>query len=79
MEFSLSPEQQELVEKARAFTKEWISPNAPKHDRSGEFLLEICREAFKQGFMNPHIPEEYGGTPHRVLDHCLVLEEMCGL
>ena len=77
MEFGLSPEQEELVEKARTFTKEWISPNAVEHDRSGEFPLEICREAFKRGFMNPHIPEEYGGTPHRVLDHCLVLEEMC--
>jgi acyl-CoA dehydrogenase len=77
MEFSLGPEQQELVEKARTFTKEWIAPNAVKYDRSGEFPLEICREAFRQGFMNPHIPAEYGGSPHRVLDHCLTLEEMC--
>ena len=77
MDFSLSPEQQAMVEQARAFTKEWISPRAVEHDRSGEFPLEICREAFKQGFMNPHIPTEYGGAAHAVLDHCLVMEELC--
>ena len=52
MDFSLSHEQEEQVEKARAFTKEWISPKAVEYDRSGEFPLEICREAFKQGLMN---------------------------
>jgi len=75
--FELSDEQQEMVERAREFTREWISPNAAKHDRSGEFPSEICREAFRQGFMNPHIPPEYGGAGHRVLDHCLVMEEFC--
>ncbi len=77
MDFSLSAEQLELVERARAFTKEWIAPKTIEYDRSGEFPREICREAFKQGFMNPHVPAEYGGNPHSVLDHCLVLEEMC--
>ena len=77
MDFSPSPEQQERIEKARAFTREWISPNAAKHDRSGEFPLDICREAFKQGLMNPHIPKEYGGLAEPVLDHCMVMEELC--
>ncbi len=77
MEFSLSAEQQELVEKARAFAKEWISPKAVEFDRTGEFPLEICREAFRRGFMNPHVPAEYGGAAHAVLDHCLVMEELC--
>jgi acyl-CoA dehydrogenase len=77
MDFSLSPEQQAIVEQAREFTKEWISPRAVEYDRSGEFPLEICREAFKRGLMNPHIPTEYGGAAHAVLDHCLVMEELC--
>jgi len=76
MDFSLTPQQQELKEQARAFTAEHISPNAAKHDRSGEFPLEICREAFKQGFMNSHIPAQYGGKACPVLDHCLVMEEL---
>ena len=76
MDFSPSPEQTELVERGRAFTKEFIGPNSMKYDRSGEFPRDICREAFNQGFMNPHVPAEYGGSPHSVLDHCMVLEEM---
>jgi acyl-CoA dehydrogenase len=76
MEFRLTAEQTELVERARTFTREFIGPSSMKYDRSGEFPREICREAFKQGFMNPHIPAEYGGSPHTVLDHCMVLEEM---
>ena len=61
MDFNLTPQQQERVEAAREFTREWISPNAAAHDRSGEFPLAICREAFKRGLMNSHIPTEYGG------------------
>ncbi len=77
MEFTLTAKQQEFVEKARAFTKEWVSPNATKHDRSGEFPIDICKEAFNLGFMNPHIPKEFGGEAHQVLDHCLIMEEIC--
>jgi acyl-CoA dehydrogenase len=77
MHFDLDAEQHELVERAREFTRAWISPNAPQYDRSGEFPLEICRQAFRQGFMNPHIPPAYGGAGHRVLDHCMVIEEFC--
>ncbi len=77
MPVDLTAEQEELVEKAREFTREWISPNAAEYDRSGEFPLEICREAFKRGFMNPHVPTEYGGAAHKVLDHCMVMEEFC--
>lgn len=76
MDFDLSPQQQELVEKARDFTKEWIAPNSSKYDRSGEFPADICREAFRIGLMNSHIPQEFGGQACDVVDHCLVLEEM---
>ncbi len=34
---SRSPAQQELRAQAKAFTEEWVAPNAAKHDRSGEF------------------------------------------
>jgi acyl-CoA dehydrogenase len=76
MNFEHTPQQKELVEMARAFTKEWISPNSAKYDRNGEFPLDICTEAFKLGLMNSHIPVEYGGQGCPALDHCLVLEEL---
>jgi len=76
MDFEMTPQQHERVEKARAFTREWISPNASAHDRSGEFPMKICREAFKLGLMNSHVPVEYGGEACAVLDHCMVMEEL---
>jgi acyl-CoA dehydrogenase len=76
IDYAPSAHQQALVERAREFTREWISPNAAYHDRSGEFPLEICREAFKRGLMNPHVPTEYGGAAESVLDHTMVMEEL---
>jgi acyl-CoA dehydrogenase len=77
MNFALSPAQQELRAQAKAFTEEWISPNAAKHDRSGEFPADICAEAFKRGFMNTSVPKEYGGRALSVVEHCIVTEELC--
>lgn len=76
MDFSLSKEQQEWVEKARAFCKEHVAPNAMRYDRSGEFPMDICQEAFKQGFMNRHIPREYNGPEMTCLDSSLIMEEI---
>jgi len=77
IDFSFSPAQQQLREQAKAFTEEWVAPNAARHDRTGEFPKEICREAFRRGFMNTSVPKEYGGRGLAVLDHCLVTEEIC--
>jgi acyl-CoA dehydrogenase len=77
MNFDFSPEQEELRRQAKAFTEEWVSPNAAKYDRSGEFPEPICREAFKRGFMNASVPKEYGGRQLSVVDHCLITEEIC--
>jgi len=77
MDFSLSSEQQEHVEKAREFTREWDIAERRAARPERRVPLEICREAFKRGLMNPHVPTEYGGRAERVLDHCLVMEEMC--
>jgi len=76
MDFDLTPHQQARVEAAREFTREWISPNAAAHDRTGEFPLAICREAFRRGLMNSHIPREFGGQHEAVVDHCMVMEEL---
>jgi len=77
MNFALTPAQRELRAQAKAFTEEWISPNAAKHDRTGEFPAEICREAFARGFMNTSVPKEYGGRQLSVVEHCIVTEELC--
>lgn len=76
IDFNLTDEQKKLVEKARDFTKNFISPRAMEYDRTGEFPKDICEEAFKQGLMNLHVPKEYGGPGLSAVDCVLVEEEM---
>ncbi len=76
IDFSPSKDQQELIEKARAFTKEHVAPNSAKYDRSGEFPMDVTRAAFKAGFVSSHVPKEYGGRGLCCLDNALIAEEI---
>jgi acyl-CoA dehydrogenase len=61
VDFELSEEQQQLRDLAHEFAEKEVSPRAPHHDQTGEFPMEICRQAWEIGLMNTHIPEAYGG------------------
>ncbi|MBI2837900.1 MAG: acyl-CoA dehydrogenase family protein [Acidobacteria bacterium] len=76
MSFDLSEEQRQLQQMARDFAREHIVPVAQHHDETGEFPSEVCRKAFEQGLMNPHIPEEYGGAGLGILDESIMIEEL---
>lgn len=76
--FDLSEEQRQLQQMARDFAREHIAPVAHHHDETGEFPSEVCRKAFEQGLMNPHIPEEYGGAGLGILDESIMIEELAG-
>ncbi len=74
--FDLTPEQKALQEKASRFAKEIILPVALQHDRDGTFPLEVIRKAYDEGFLTPLIPKEYGGGGLKILDVCLLSEEL---
>src|SRR3977135_1157160 len=76
MDFSLTDEQQRLVDTARKFTREKIIPVAQKLDEHGTFPKEICEQAWGIGLMNAEIPQEYGGLGLSTLDHVLMAEEV---
>ena len=76
IDFSLSDEQRQLRDMAREFAQNVIAPAARAHDESGEFPLEICRQAWDLGLMNMHIPEAYGGLGLGSLDGCVLAEEL---
>ena len=61
IDFGLSEEQKQFRDLAREFAEKEIVPKAAYHDDTGEYLMEICRQAWELGLMNTHIPEEYGG------------------
>ncbi len=74
--FDLTPEQKALQEKARRFSKDVILPVAAQHDRDGTFPLDVMEKAYNQGFFTPLVPKAYGGGGLRVLDTCIISEEL---
>jgi len=76
MDFELGPESLELRRKAHEFADRVMRPQAAKYDQSGEFPLEIFRQAFTEGLMNGEIPADCGGAGWGVLDACVVVEEL---
>src|SRR5713226_8122925 len=69
MDFSLSDEQQRLVDTARKFTRERIIPVAQKLDEHGTFPSEICKDGWALGLMNVEVPTGYGGLGLSCSDH----------
>ncbi|XP_026475102.1 probable medium-chain specific acyl-CoA dehydrogenase, mitochondrial isoform X1 [Ctenocephalides felis] len=74
--FQLSPEQQEMQDLARKFTREEIIPKAAHYDRTGEYPWDIVKKAWELGLMNGHIPVHCGGLDLGVFDGCMVAEEL---
>ncbi|MEM9488817.1 MAG: acyl-CoA dehydrogenase family protein, partial [Myxococcota bacterium] len=75
-DLSLTEEQESLINTARDFTRNEITPVAGKYDESGEFPGSIIEHAWKTGLLNIEVPEEYDGLGGSCLDHCMILEEM---
>ncbi len=76
VDFSLSEEQNALVEAARRFTKERIIPIAAECDRESRFPMDVFKEAWDMGLINPTCPAEYGGAGLGELENALIAEEL---
>ena len=75
IDFSLSEEQQLLVETARQFAANEMRPAAEHHDRTGEWPRAVLQKAWELGLMNTHVPEAYNGLGLGVLEGCMIAEE----
>lgn len=76
LNFSLTPEQSAIREKAREFALKVVLPAAWYYDELDEVPLYILREAFEQGFMNADIPKEYGGRGYGLVEGAIAVEEI---
>jgi len=74
--FSLTEEQQALVEMAKRFTKERITPVAAECDREARFPKEVFAAGHELGLINPTVPAEYGGAGLGELDNALIAEQL---
>jgi alkylation response protein AidB-like acyl-CoA dehydrogenase len=75
-EFSLSKEQQDIVEKYRDFSDRWIVPNRMKYDVSSDFPWEVVKAAYDEKIINSSIPVELGGNGYNIFDSGLASEEL---
>ena len=76
MNFSLSPEQREIRDRAAAFADREVAPHASDLDREDRVPFETLEKMAEAGFMGLCVPEEYGGAGEDFLSYCLLLEEL---
>nr|WP_153819108.1 acyl-CoA dehydrogenase family protein [Polyangium spumosum] len=72
----MSEEHKGLIETARRFTKERITPIAAACDHESRFPMEVFREAWEIGLVNPTVPAEYGGSGMGELENAIITEEL---
>src|SRR5258706_6017637 len=76
MNFSLTPEQQQIQARAQAFAQQEVAPLAREADERGEFPLHLVRRMGELGFLGGPIGTEYGGQALDYLSFALVYEEL---
>lgn len=76
VDFKLADEQKQYQQLARDFAQKEIAPKAAHYDESGDFPVDICRQAWEIGLMNVRIGEAWGGLGLSVFDACLIAEEI---
>jgi acyl-CoA dehydrogenase len=76
VDFSLTKEQQAIVEKYKDFANRVILPVRAKYDDNGEFPWEVVKKAYDEGLMNSQISKEFGGEGLGIFDSQLGSEEL---
>ncbi len=76
VDFSLTKEQQAIVEKYKDFAENVIVPVRAKYDLSGEYPWEVVKKAYDAGLMNSQIPKKFGGEGLNIFDAQLGSEEL---
>lgn len=76
LDFTLTPEQVKLREKARQFALKEVLPVAWYYDKKDEIPMPVLEKAFHAGIMNGDIPREYGGPGLGLIEAALVTEEI---
>ena len=76
MNFSTSPEQQEIKDRAAEFADREVAPNAAELDLEDRVPFETFEKLAEAGFMGLCVPGEYGGAGADFLSYCLLIEEL---
>jgi len=75
--FALTDEQKALRDLAHEFAEKEIRPKAAEYDEHQTHPADVIAKAHEVGLMNPHVPEELGGSGLRGFEGVLIGEELC--
>src|SRR5256886_8013638 len=80
LDFTLTPEQEDIKGLAHEFAEKEIRPVAAHYDETEEFPWPVLKKAHEVGLTPVSVmPEAYGGGGRRTISHTLIAEEMlCG-
>ena len=76
LDFTLTPEQLALKEKARNFALKEILPVAWCYDEKDDIPLPVLQKAYDIGIMNSDIPQAYGGQGLGLVEAAILTEEL---
>ncbi|MDO5654534.1 MAG: acyl-CoA dehydrogenase family protein [Flavobacteriaceae bacterium] len=65
-----------IMESARSFAEQHISPNVMEWDESQHFPIELFHAMGEMGFMGVLIPEAYGGTGLSYFEYIRIIDEI---
>ena len=76
MDFTFTPEQDELARTVRAFASRELAPRSREWDRTGEFPQQVWRQMGELGVLGLRIPAEYGGADADFVMVGIAMEEI---
>ncbi|SDF32186.1 acyl-CoA dehydrogenase [Sporolituus thermophilus] len=76
MNFTLTPEQEDIRKMVREFAEKVIAPSAAERDEKEIFPREIFDEMGKLGIMGLPYPEKYGGAGSDFVAYAIAVEEI---
>ncbi len=76
MDFSLSSEQEALIETARRFGRNRLAPGYREREKAGCIERDVVREMGELGFLGPELPESVGGMGLDCVTSGLLLEQI---
>ena len=76
MDFEFNEQQEALRAKVRKLAEEKLAPLAPEVDETNVVSWEVVRLLASEGLFRLVIPEEYGGDGVKLINMCIVREEL---
>jgi alkylation response protein AidB-like acyl-CoA dehydrogenase len=79
MDFSLTPEQQQIKQMVRDFAATEILPHVMEWDEAQHFPLPTVKALGDLGLLGAVFPEQYGGAALSYIDYVNILEELAAV